>query len=292
MGPGPLNKNLKSSSIQTPIPTPIKFEVGIKDSNIDINDKKNDEMKDGNLNGSVDKKENGNGNEEKKLSSLSTQSETSSTIIQTDNVLFNQTVTIKYEAKDVKVDIKSMLDHSSGAALYEQLLSTESKCEYHTNDEIVSSCDEKDCDEDIEGEGKSEEGWHNYTPDSATLFQNDEDEDTWRNMDPDDAHVSTKESSSGPRTIAAPVPGSTFFSPSILKSISSSMFSSLIDNTSGISTTSDITTVDDSKTQSHDETATVATAVTFSTMDDIKELRAAKYRLNQQQEQDQKKQNP
>ena len=41
-----------------------------------------------------------------------------------------------------------------------------------------------------------------------------------------------------------------------------------------------------------DETATVATAVTFSTMDDIKELRAAKYRLNQQQEQDQKKQNP
>ena len=74
MGPGPLNKNLKSSSIQTPIPIPIKFEVGIKDSNIDINVKKNDEMKDGNLNGSVDKKENGNGTEEKKLSSLSTQS--------------------------------------------------------------------------------------------------------------------------------------------------------------------------------------------------------------------------
>ena len=282
MGLGPLNKNLKSSSTDTPCDSKIAL------NNSDTNSKVQDKIKDEIVNGSVDKLKNEKANEENKFLSLSTQFEISSTKMENDNIKVYKTPDMKHEVKDIKMEIKSILDHSSGATLYEQLLSTEGRSEYHTNEESINVGGEIDCYEDHEGEGKSEEGWHNYTPDSTTLFQNDEDEDTWRNMDPHDVAVSTEESLPAPCTIAASGPTSTFFSPSILKSVSSSMFSNMIDNAASGSSTSiasDIISADDLKTQSHNETVTTTAVTSTSTMDDIKELRAAKYRLNQQQDQ-------
>ena len=302
MGTGALNKNLRSPHVCLSDNPKIDFNdcsiaVGLNKESMNMHDKDGKSDCYDNLEKLTEMKSRSESEGRDILESINGQSSTATTTskISNDSIEENKLFTQNNGAKDIKLEVSSILDHSSGAALYEKLMTSDENCFLDNDYKDAEAEVEAEVEEDLDGE----EGWHNYIPDSATLLQQDEDEETWRNRDPDDDEnllIRTKNPSSGSATttsaVSTPIPvssnytsNSPFFSPSVLKSISSSLFPSVADTSTVTSTASIVSNANDSKSKSSLEvTSATATSTSSSSMDDIKELRAARYRLKQDQE--------